>query len=677
MIHNSSKLRFALALLAFSSGGISGFSAETFQRVRSISRLLTLVLSAVAIITHVNYLSAQPNAYILPSMDRIAPDTAPRTTTFQSLYAAKGEYESFQIAVFAPTTGLTNLDVTAPNLVGPNGAIIPASAITMYREHFVYISEPALQWGTNLAMGPGWYPDGLIPFVDPVTKVDLNGALDAVPYTLAANKNAVFWVDILVPRTVPAGNYTGTFTVTSTEGIDVVDINLRVWNFAIPLKPALKSSFIYWRATNSLAATTSQRTKETNEELLRNRVMPAATAPSFEREFIDQFGLTTNGIRGWSGADAGNCTMNAAPTSTAVTTEKNRHHPSIYLVNHIADEIGHCSNLIEPVKQWARALHAGGIDVLITMPPTPLLFDDDSGTSRSAVDVWVVLPKQYDAVPHYIEQAIAKGDEVWSYNTLMQDEYSPKWQVDFAPINFRVQPGFINQSLNLSGLSYWRVDYWNADPWENIQNHLVGTYWYRGDGILVYPGAKVGMVGAAPSMRLKWIRDGVDDYDYIDLLKKAGQGAFALQVARTVGPDWRNWTRDPTSLEEARIQLGNELERLSGGSIETYPSSTRDTQSPVLTITSPAEGATIAGVTSVTATATDNVDVTHVEIYVDNVLRTTLTNAPFTYSLDTRALTNGSQTIRMVAYDSASNMGVLTRTVTIDNATCENTAARH
>src|SRR5690606_26710671 len=127
-------------------------------------------------------------------------------------------------------------------------------------------------------------------------------------------------------------------------------------------------------------------------------------------------------------------------------------------------------------------------------------FDDGSGSGRSAVDTWVVLPKQYDANPGLVNQALQKGDEVWSYNALMQDQYSPKWQVDYAPINFRIQPGFINQSLGLSGLLYWKIDEWPADPWNNVQNMNIGGYGYRGEGMLVYPGAQVGIAGVAPSM---------------------------------------------------------------------------------------------------------------------------------------------------------------------------------
>ncbi len=104
-----------------------------------------------------------------------------------------------------------------------------------------------------------------------------------------------------------------------------------------------------------------------------------------------------------------------------------------------------------------------------------------------------------------------------------------------------MQPGFINESLGLNGLLYWRVDNWSSDPWNNVYGYAGG---YPGEGMLVYPGAQVGLPGqVVPSMRLKYLRDGVDDYDYVELLKQAGQGDWALSVCRTIGPDWSNWTR--------------------------------------------------------------------------------------------------------------------------------------
>ena len=68
-------------------------------------------------------------------------------------------------------------------------------------------------------------------------------------------------------------------------------------------------------------------------------------------------------------------------------------------------------------------------------------------------------------------------------------------------------------------------------------------------------------------MRLKRIRDSVEDIEYVEILKRLGRGDWALQVVRTVAADWVNWTRDPNALESARRQLGQVIDRLTGGAV--------------------------------------------------------------------------------------------------------------
>jgi hypothetical protein len=63
-------------------------------------------------------------------------------------------------------------------------------------------------------------------------------------------------------------------------------------------------------------------------------------------------------------------------------------------------------------------------------------------------------------------------------------------------------------------------------------------------------------------MRLKWLRDGVEDYDYIQILKNLGKEDLAMQIARSVGPDWTNWTRDHAKLYAARQQLGEAINQI-------------------------------------------------------------------------------------------------------------------
>lgn len=119
--------------------------------------------------------------------------------------------------------------------------------------------------------------------------------------------------------------------------------------------------------------------------------------------------------------------------------------------------------------------------------------------------------------------------------------------------HFRIQPGFLSQSLGLTGLLYWRVNLWTRDPWNNIHTFFVkndNNRPYPGDGMLVYPGEQVGVKGVVPSMRLRCLREGVEDYEYIEILKHLGQNDRALKVSKLVGRDWRNWTQDLQSLNQ-------------------------------------------------------------------------------------------------------------------------------
>ncbi len=93
-----------------------------------------------------------------------------------------------------------------------------------------------------------------------------------------------------------------------------------------------------------------------------------------------------------------------------------------------------------------------------------------------------------------------------------------------------------------------------------------------------------------------------------------------------------------------------------------------DTTAPTVSITAPANSATVSGTASVTATASDNVGVSKVEFYVNNVLQATDTASPYTFSWNTSSVANGSYTLSAKAYDAANNIGQSsTVTVTVNN----------
>lgn len=106
---------------------------------------------------------------------------------------------------------------------------------------------------------------------------------------------------------------------------------------------------------------------------------------------------------------------------------------------------------------------------------------------------------------------------------------------------------------------------------------------------------------------------------------------------------------------------------LIGGSTTTPPPPppppSTDTTLPVVTITKPTARATIGNKMAIAATATDNVGVVKMQIYIDGILKTSSTTGSASYSWNSRKASSGSHTITVKAYDAAGNFGQTTVTV--------------
>jgi Domain of unknown function (DUF4091) len=200
--------------------------------------------------------------------------------------------------------------------------------------------------------------------------------------------------------------------------------------------------------------------------------------------------------------------MSAAPSVSTVQAAVAKQQPGLYLNDYSADPESSCasSNYYNAVISWAVNLHPAGVNQLVSQQPVSQLFNDGAG--RTAADNWTMLPVDYNgAVPANISYVMSQpGNELWSHDDLIEDNYSPKWELDFPTIQYHIQPGFISQSLGLKGLNYWSIDNWSSSPWIN-PNGSQGSH-YPGEGQLVYPGANAGLQGVAPSMRIKYLRDG-------------------------------------------------------------------------------------------------------------------------------------------------------------------------
>lgn len=61
-------------------------------------------------------------------------------------------------------------------------------------------------------------------------------------------------------------------------------------------------------------------------------------------------------------------------------------------------------------------------------------------------------------------------------------------------------------------------------------------------------------------LRLKWIRESDEDYECIEVMKKAGKVDLALEWGRQFGQDFRHWNTDSKLLFAARKRVGEALD---------------------------------------------------------------------------------------------------------------------
>ena len=507
---------------------------------------------------------AAPVAWVLPSTVRVSQTQAAERRTWAVIEAVRGETESFQVAVRAVGGPLRNVGVAVSTLLGPGGAAIGGPSLATFREHYVPVRRHSPDWSGAPIDWPA-FPDALIPTVDSVTgRPPLASArYRPVLPVLAAGRNQPFWVDVTVPGDAPAGTYVGSWTISTDLGARRGRVSLVVRAVTLPATPASASRFGIWQAAN--------RTPAVENLLHRYRVQAAAAPPARPTgDFVlgaraaavadDIAGSSTPVDLGfWSGADAETCTMAAAPTQEALRAAAAAFPAYSRLYVYGSDEVTLCSGLTPQLAEWARALHAAGVEHLVTVRPRADLMDD--GTGRPIVDIWVLTPWQLRELgPTLKAQVLAAGGELWSYQALVQGSRTPSWQLDFPVTSYRLLGGFLNASQGATGLLYWAVDRWQRNPWTDPTYTHTTSCCYPGDGQLVYPGRDAGVVGVTASVRLAMVRDGMDDYDYVALLRARGQGAAADRIVARAARSWSSWTSDGRVLAGVRHQLLDLLE---------------------------------------------------------------------------------------------------------------------
>ncbi|MDX2006684.1 MAG: DUF4091 domain-containing protein [Meiothermus sp.] len=504
-------------------------------------------------------------AWTAGPLERVGLESAPGPSRNAELFAARGESEAFQV-VLTGDRGVKGASLEVSDLRGPNGAVIGGQNISLYRQHYVQITDPSPSFAgsPNRSQGPGWYADALIPFSDPSTGRPLSGGrFQAVPVDVQPGRNQPFWVEVSVPRNAAAGRYLGSYRLSSVNGTLEGQISLTVWNFELPLRPSVQSFFPLWNL----------KTRAARAELLRNRLMPGRVEPAEVREFADRYGMNYIDLGIWSGANAETCRARSAPSVAEFQAASQARQVGVPVYNFAFDELDVCDqrgiNLLPDIRNWSRNMRVAGVGHMSTLHPRRELLEGESG--RPLVDIFSVNAEMYSEAQRsgLLEAARQRGSSFWYYTALINRDtpYAPQWLLDYSPMNFRVSSGVLLYNLGLTGFFGWAADYYDAswqrrqDPWTDVR-YFNANRAFNGDGLWFYPGDAVGMpTSLVPSLRVKWLRDGIEDYEYLRLIRERGLSIRLGTAAEELARSMADWEKNPARLEAVRRQMGELLNR--------------------------------------------------------------------------------------------------------------------
>ncbi len=530
--------------------------------------------------------------------------------------AAKNEYEPFQIAIVAGAK-LNHVKIEMSDLKGENGSI-GRENIVLYREEYVPIRNSS----PRVVYSQGLYPDPLLPFKNPITGEPIeplrvidgqNGSqyagakYSAYPIEIFPGQNRVIWIDVYIPKNTTAGIYTGIFKASADGDISAeIPVELTVWNFSLPDTASHSTHFGHFGRIASMwgIKTDSKKYRDIEmrfcNELAKHRINPpiphyllpevnddgSLTIIPERHEKLKQYIKETYLLD----FEVPRASFMTSTSNSKLPTPKSQTDPIaikkteryykeyydylkkngwekrayLYLLDepNSVKDYNQVINLSKVVKQAAPELNC--LVVEQTYKHDPSWPDLDS-----SIDIWCPLFSFIDRKS--IQEKLKSGDKVWSYTALVQpppkyhpeyekvkDKNAPYWHIDRPTIVYRI-PLWINKQYGITGLLYWTTVQWRENPFNEPYIGPYPTRYINGGGMLFYPGKDAGFDGPVTSIRLKILREGLEDYEYFTILEEKGEHEFVKEIIDSISPEWWNYTRDPRVLLEARERMAKKI----------------------------------------------------------------------------------------------------------------------
>ena len=556
----------------------------------------------------------------LNSMERIGQNQKTYGATTVKIRSARNEVESFQVVVAAPKENINVVKVEVSDLIGQDGSKIGKGNIRLFREEYVRVRMST----SRAELPPGLYPDPLVPFINPINGEPIEPLtrrqrrwgepattsgydMYAVPFEVFKEQNQPVWVDVHVPKNVAAGIYRGQLSVFARGGIsERIPVNVTVWDFTLSDGPTHRNHFGSFG--NVARYFNIERNSDRFEQIeMRycqamaehriNPPIPHYLLPQVNddgslkiiperhkalKEFITKLHVTDFEIPRAPFARLPGSTLRPdyKTISGANRTKAQRYYKDYYkylkdngwekrAYVYLLDEPNLRGNY-EQVLVLGRLVHEAAPQLKCLVVEQTYLQDPSWPDIDPAVDIWCPLWSFIDRKT--INDKIAHGDEVWSYTALVQrapryhpqyqsvkDFDPPYWHIDRPLTAYRV-PTWINYQYNITGLLYWSTVTTVLEPWSNPA--FAHPRHYNGGGFLFYPGVPCGIDGPVTSMRMKNLRDGMEDYEYFAILEKLADKMTVKKIVDTIAPNWWNFSRNANKFLAAREKLAQQIQKL-------------------------------------------------------------------------------------------------------------------
>jgi len=525
--------------------------------------------------------SAAPTVYAESATVKVRPAATVRNQPSIALTAARNEFASFQVVIAGGGSGASGVRARFERLAGPSS--FPAANLTLYREAYLDVTSSSGNFGQK-----GQWPDGLIPDVDEIAGEQRS----AFPFDVPANESRAVWVDVLVPKDAAPGVYQGAVSVTASGSSAQVPVTLTVVNAVLPSTASLASAFLIYPPNVCKAHTGSTDcggTRQSADLLARYQRMALE-----HRLTLTALNVVPQG-GGWAEYDreygpflegtAQTRLVGARVTSVQFSGKKEAARFADFqdhfeargwlerAYDYTADEPPYGATWAE-ARALAQAVRdaAPRLRTLITTH----IADAQKNGLEPLVDVMTPVVNHLDGTePGFVGSQSTKYDvlrasprrSLWVYQSCMSQgcgygNESPENQPDSGWPSYMVdRSGAKNRAMqwvayleNASGELYYETALALPTAWTNVFQ-----YNGNGDGTLFYPGtvSRIGGSTEVPvsSIRLKLIRQGMQDFEWLKLVERAGDPAFARSVARTLVPAASRVGDDGRAFDEARARL--------------------------------------------------------------------------------------------------------------------------